>query len=75
MADELARFGVQALGRLKIVRHTVAQQLGLADVDDPAGLVLVHIYARLHGSRRTRSFSCSLVMAGRSSLAVFVPFR
>ena len=49
MADELARFGVQALGRLKIVRHTVAQQLGLADVDDPAGLVLVHIYARLHG--------------------------
>ena len=49
MADELARFGVQALGRLKIVRHAVAQQLGLADVDDCAAFVLVHIDARLHG--------------------------
>lgn len=55
MADELARFGVQALGRLKIVRHTVAQQLGLADIDDPAGLVLVHIYARLHGEPAPRA--------------------
>ena len=61
MADELARFGVQALGRLKIVRHTVAQQLGLADVDDPAGLVLVHIDARLHGKpphALLKLFSC-----------------
>ena len=49
MADQLARFGAQAFRRLKIVGNAVAQQLGLADVDHLAGLVLVQVYARLHG--------------------------
>ena len=49
MADQLPRFGAQALGRLKIVGNAVAQQLGLADVDHLAGFVLVQVNARLHG--------------------------
>ena len=49
MADQLARLGVQPLRRLKIVGNAVAQQLGLADVDHLAGLVLVQVHARLHG--------------------------
>ena len=48
MADQLPRFGVQPLGRLKIVGHAVAQQLCLADIDHLAGLVLVQVHARLH---------------------------
>ena len=49
MADQLARLGVQPFGRLKVVGHAVAEQLGLADVNHLAGLILVHINAGLHG--------------------------
>ena len=49
MADELACLGVQPFGRLEVVGHAVFQQLGLADINDLAGLVLVHIHAGLHG--------------------------
>ena len=49
MADQLARLGVQPFGRLEVVGHAVLQQLGLADVNHLAGLILVHVNAGLHG--------------------------
>ena len=49
MADQLARFGVQPLGRLEVVGHAVLEQLGLADVNHLAILILVHVNAGLHG--------------------------
>ena len=48
MADQLARLGVQPFRRLKIIGHTVAQQLGLADVDHLACFIFVQVHARLH---------------------------
>ena len=48
-ADQLPRFGIQPFGRLKIVGNAVAEQLCLADIDHLTGLVLVQVYARLHG--------------------------
>ena len=49
MADQLTRLGVQPFGRLEVVGHAVLQQLGLADVNHLAGLILVHVNAGLHG--------------------------
>ena len=49
MTDQLARLGVQSFGRLEVVGHAVLQQLGLADVNHLAGLILVHVNAGLHG--------------------------
>ena len=48
MADELPRFGIEPLGRLEVVRHTVAQQLCLANIDYLASLVLMQVHTRLH---------------------------
>ena len=49
MADQLTRLGVQPFGRLEVVGHAVLQQLGLADVNHLAGLILVHVNTGLHG--------------------------